>query len=103
MIGDADFIADKRWSAENKNRDNFSEGYSLRNDNNNFIQNIIEQLNGGEDLISIRSRSIHLPPFKIVKELENDAGQKYEDAMLAVDERLKEIQAEKRALLGKIK
>jgi len=107
LIADADFLVDKRWSSEKpverfQSKNTLKGDYYLRNDNNNFIQNIIEQLNGGDDLISIRSRSINLPPFKIIKELENDAGQKFEDALTTIDEEIKASYKNEQRLIVKI-
>ena len=71
----------------------------LINDNQNFFQNIAENLLGSEDLISIRSRGQFARPFTKVEELETYAQQRWQQEEMglqaelnAANNRLAELQ-----------
>ncbi len=91
LVGDVDLLRDDMWLTESRNPFTRKAFYTVRNDNNNFLQNAVEQLAGGYNLIGIRSRTIELPPFKVVKEKEVQANKKYRVKILEVQKEIGEI------------
>lgn len=91
LITDVDFIADQ-FSVEKFNLlgQTFSQP---RNDNLNFLVNMVEFLGGSEDLMSIRSRGRFSRPFTRFLELEKEAQKKYQQAEESISLKLKEVQA----------
>jgi ABC-type uncharacterized transport system involved in gliding motility auxiliary subunit len=62
------------------------------NDNLSFGSSSVEYLGGSEDLISIRSKGTTLRPFKVVKNMEVAAQERYQAELEEVDARLREVQ-----------
>lgn len=90
LVTDVDFISD-----------NFSvEQFQLlgqvfrqpRNDNLNFMVNMVEFLGGAQDMMGIRTRGRFRRPFTRFLELENAAQDKYQAAENRISEKLKEVQ-----------
>jgi len=96
LITDVDFIADQ-FSVEQFNLmgQKFNQP---RNDNLNFLVNMVEFLGGSEDLMSIRSRGRFSRPFTRFIELEKDAQQKYQQAESSISLKLKEVQEKLKTL-----
>lgn len=84
-VADADLLHDANWLREQQL---FGQtiGYSKVADNCDLLVNAIENLIGGEDLISIRARGSYTRPFDRVDELRREAEQKF----LAEETRLEE-------------
>jgi ABC-type uncharacterized transport system involved in gliding motility auxiliary subunit/ABC-type transport system involved in cytochrome c biogenesis permease component len=69
------------------------------NGNLNFVQNLVEQFAGDDDLISSRSRASMSRPFTRVKDMETKAGKQWEEKVLILEtkqreteQRIKELQ-----------
>jgi ABC-type uncharacterized transport system involved in gliding motility auxiliary subunit len=71
------------------------------NDNLAFASNTIEFLGGSQDLISIRGKGTSLRPFTVVKAMEVEAQQKYQEKLTALDARLQKVQTQLSELQGK--
>lgn len=86
VVADVDFLTD-RFSIQ---RQNFlgTQLVSLFNDNQVFFQNAIENLNGSEDLISLRSRGRFSRPFVRVQQLERQAQEKFQQEELVLEAKL---------------
>ena len=89
-------VADTDW---------LMDGYSVRrmnflgvqtaeplNDNLAFATNALEFLAGSQDLISIRGKGSSLRPFTVVRDMEAEAQQRYQEQLEALDGRLREVQ-----------
>jgi ABC-type uncharacterized transport system involved in gliding motility auxiliary subunit len=86
LVGDSDMLNDQASVVVQ----NFL-GYRMVrpiNGNLNFMQSLVEQLAGDNDLISLRSRASLNRPFTRLKDMEAKAGRAYQ-------EKLKELEAKK--------
>jgi len=70
------------------------------NGNINFVQSLVEQFAGDDDLISSRSRSSMSRPFTRVKDMETKAGKQWQEKLLVLEtkqreteQRIRELQA----------
>ncbi len=97
LVGDTDLLNDKVCV-----RVQNMMGHRLvrpANGNLNFVQSLVEQLSGDDDLISARSRASMSRPFTRVKDMETRAGKQWEQKVLVLenkqremDQRIKELQ-----------
>ncbi|MCC6932210.1 MAG: Gldg family protein [Deltaproteobacteria bacterium] len=99
VIADLDFLNDKYAI----NYFNFlgKQAASLKNDNINFFLNVVENLLGSSDLISIRSRGRFTRPFTVVQDMEEGARQQLKNkeeelnaSLTEANQRLQELQGE---------
>lgn len=75
LVADADLLEDRFWV---QNREFFGQRVRLPFANNaDFVVNAIENLAGGDDLISLRSRGTAQRPFTKIQELQLTAEQKF--------------------------
>ena len=75
LVADADMLEDRFWV---QNREFFGQRVRLPFANNaDFVVNAIENLAGGDDLISLRSRGTAQRPFTKIQELQLAAEQKF--------------------------
>ena len=97
LIADTDFLADQ-FSVE---KINFLGLNTIRplNDNLAFITNALEFLAGSEDLLSLRGRGSAIRPFKVVRDLEIKAQQRFQEEYDEVNRKLGDIQEKLRELL----
>jgi ABC-type uncharacterized transport system involved in gliding motility auxiliary subunit len=72
------------------------------NGNLNFVQNLVEQFAGDDDLISSRSRASMSRPFTRVKEMEAEAGKQWQEKLLVLEtkqrdmeQKIKELESQK--------
>ncbi len=84
LVADADLLHDSVWLQRTQNPYTQKVVYQVRNDNNNFLQNVLDQMVGGEDLIGIRSRTISLPPFTVVRDLRKDTEEELREQLVAL-------------------
>ncbi|MCX8109483.1 MAG: Gldg family protein [Verrucomicrobiae bacterium] len=90
LIGDSDFAYDQ-FSVSIQN----FFGHRLIapfNGNLNFIQNVIEQLAGDSDLISVRSRSVKNRPFTLVRKIQANAEEQYRAKIRQLEQDLADAQ-----------
>ncbi len=96
VISDTDFLSDRLWVLESNL---FGEPvYSAQASNGDFFFNIIDQLSGSDDLISIRSRGMVARPFEKVDQLRRTAEQRYRDSQIGLLADLETVQGEINAL-----
>lgn len=68
------------------------------NGNLNFVQSLVEQFTGEEDLISSRSRSSMSRPFTRVKQMEAKAGKEWQEKLLVLETKQRETEQRIREL-----
>ncbi len=71
------------------------------NDNLAFAANSLDFLAGSRDLISIRGKGNSVRPFTVVKRMEAEAAQKYQEKLTALEARITEVQGKLAELQGK--
>jgi len=98
VIGDVDFISDQySLIAQSMFGRKF---VTLLNHNLVFLQNMIENLSGSNDLISIRSRGRFSRPFTVVADIERNASLRWQQEetvlqakLTAANQRLQQLQS----------
>ncbi len=100
LVGDADMFYD--GFAIRKVNTPFGAMSMAMNGNLNFAQNLVEQLSGDNNLISVRSRAVLQHPFIRVKKIEAEAQAHYMDKIKELQDsrdkavaRLQELQQQK--------
>ena len=86
LVGDCDFLADQICVQVQE-----IFGYRMSrplNGNLNFLQSMVEQLSGDDNLISLRSRASINRPFTRLRDMEANAGRQWED-------KVKQLESEK--------
>jgi len=90
-------VADTDWLLDDYSvrKVNFlgTQGAEPLNDNLAFASNAVEFLAGSSDLISIRGKGNALRPFTVVAKMENEAQQKYQDQLTALEARIADTQS----------
>ncbi len=101
LVGDADMIYDG-FSLRKMNSPFGGTIAMAMNGNLNFAENLVEQLSGDNNLITVRSRAVSQHPFTRVKEIEKVAQAQYMDKIKELQEgrdkaaaRLGELQQQK--------
>ncbi len=99
VVADADLLADRLWVRERP----FIGQYVLQeliSDNAKLLVNAVENLAGGNELVSIRARGKYSRPFDRVLEIKRDADQRYlaeaqelESKLQSTDQRLRELES----------
>ena len=92
VVADADNLADRYWIQEERLFGQISLGYRKTSDNGDFLMNALENLAGGDDLISIRARGRSQRPFDRVEEIRRDAERRFLEKEQALQGRLTQIQ-----------
>lgn len=90
-VADADMLAD-RWWVEEQRLAGLSLGFAKTSDNVDFTINAIENLLGGDELISIRARGRFSRPFGRVQELERAAREEHISQETELNRQLQEAQ-----------
>jgi len=90
LVGDSDMVHDH--FCIRKQSFFGQEIISPMNDNLTLVQNLIEQLSGDSNLISIRSRGAMSRPFLRVQKMKTEAEQKYRDRIKALEDEVSEVQ-----------
>ncbi|MCB0358961.1 MAG: hypothetical protein KDD44_04980, partial [Bdellovibrionales bacterium] len=91
VIGDSDLLA-TRFSAQVVNVLG-RQVARLRNDNFSLVQNILEQLAGSTELISIRSRGTFSRPFEYVENIRRAAALRWRSEETRLQEKLQQANA----------
>ncbi len=91
VMSDADFLADRFWIREQK-LGPLSLGFAKVADNGDFVINALENMAGGDDLISVRARGEFARPFEVVEEIRRDAEQRFLDEERELQSKLDEAQ-----------
>jgi ABC-type uncharacterized transport system involved in gliding motility auxiliary subunit len=71
------------------------------NDNLSFAANALDFLAGSQDLISIRGKGSSVRPFTVVKAMEAQANEKYQEKLTGLEAQLSAVQAKITDLEGK--
>jgi len=93
VVADADMLADRFWIREDTLFGQISLGYRKTSDNGDFLFNALENLAGGDDLISVRARGQFSRPFVVVDQIRRAAEQQFLDEQQALESKLREAQA----------
>lgn len=92
IIADTDMLSDRLWVLENNL---FGQPvFSAQASNGDFFFNVIDQLSGTDDLISIRSRGMVSRPFVKVDQIRRTAEQEYRDSQAQLLANLEKVQNE---------
>ncbi|HEX9785034.1 MAG TPA: Gldg family protein [Opitutaceae bacterium] len=99
VVGDTDWLLDE-FSVR---RMNFlgMQAVEPLNDNLSFGSNLADFLGGSEDLISIRGKGSAQRPFKVIREMEVAAQERYQAELQGLEDRRNEIQQEIQKLQSK--
>ena len=90
LVGDSDFIYDQ-FCVQVQNF--FGQKLiSPFNGNLGFVQNVIEQFMGDENLIQVRSRAVQSRPFTRVRQIQAEAEQQYTEKIKGLQKDLEEAQ-----------
>lgn len=89
LVGDSDLLSDQ-FSVRVDQM--FRMAYPL-NGNLTFMQNLIEQATGDENLIKVRSRASLRRPFTVVQEMESKARIAYQAKIESLDKKLQDLQS----------
>jgi ABC-type uncharacterized transport system involved in gliding motility auxiliary subunit len=77
VVADTDLLSDRLWVSENSL---FGQSvFNAQASNGDFFLNIIDELSGSSELISIRSRGMVSRPFTKVDQIRRTSEQKYRD------------------------
>ena len=66
--------------------------YNYANGNLSFLQNVVEQLSGDSNLISVRSRATMSRPFTLVRQMQNQAEERYRTKIKDLEKSLSDTQ-----------
>lgn len=101
VIADTDMLSDRLWVLENNL---FGQSvFSAQASNGDFFFNVIDQLSGSDDLISIRSRGMVSRPFVKVDQIRRTAEQEYRDSQAQLLANLEKVQDEINLLQADVK
>jgi ABC-type uncharacterized transport system involved in gliding motility auxiliary subunit len=90
LVGDSDFLYDNfAVSIQSFLGQRFIQP---RNSNLNLVQNMVEQLAGDSNLISVRSRATMNRPFTLVRRMQNEAEDRYRSKIKDLEQSLQEAQ-----------
>jgi ABC-type uncharacterized transport system involved in gliding motility auxiliary subunit len=90
VVADADWLMDS-YSVRRYNFLGVQAAEPI-NDNLAFASNLIEFMAGSKDLISIRTKGSSQHPFTVVRDMEADAQQRYQQQLEALEGRLSDVQ-----------
>jgi len=62
------------------------------NGNLPFVQNLVEQMAGDSNLISVRSRATMARPFTVVRDMQKDAEKRFQSKIKELEKRLADTQ-----------
>jgi ABC-type uncharacterized transport system involved in gliding motility auxiliary subunit len=98
VVADTDILEDRFWV---QTQDFFGQRVAIPVANNSdFVQNAVEVLAGGNDLISLRSRGSSARPFELVNDLQKSADERYQATAKQLEEKLKDTEAKIKELRG---
>ena len=90
VVADTDVLTDRMWAqARQFFGQRIVQPYASNRD---FIINLVDNLFGSNDLISIRSRASYSYPFTLVQEIEEQATQKYQATEQSLQRELREAE-----------
>ncbi len=90
IVGDADMLFDNFTLRQVQSP--FGNMAMAMNGNLNFAQNVVDQLAGDNNLISVRSRAVQNRPFTVVKKMQAEAEASYHNKIKELEESLADTQ-----------
>jgi ABC-type uncharacterized transport system involved in gliding motility auxiliary subunit len=98
VVADTDILEDRFWVQV---QDFFGQRVSVPVANNSdFVNNAVDVLAGGNDLISLRSRGTSARPFELVDRIQRAADEQYQSRAKDLEDKLKDAQAKIKELRG---
>ena len=99
VVADTDMLDDRFWM---QTQDFFGQRVAIPTANNaDFVDNAVEVLAGGNDLVGLRSRGTSARPFEVVNRIGRDAQERYSAEERALQQKLKDTQAKLADITGK--
>ena len=92
LVADSDILSDRFW-VRMQNFFGMEVPQSIAN-NGDFVINMLDNLSGSNDLISLRSRGRYSRPFTVVEQIRRDAEAQFRDREQALQARLEETERE---------
>ena len=90
VVADTDMLDDRFWVSA---QEFFGQRVVQPSANNgDFVVNAIENLAGGSDLMSLRSRGISSRPFELVQDIQRDAERRFRSKERELQDKLKETE-----------
>jgi ABC-type uncharacterized transport system involved in gliding motility auxiliary subunit len=99
LVSDSDFLEDRFW-AQVQNYFGSRVAVPVAN-NADFVLNAIENLSGGTGLSSLRSRGVSDRPFTLIRDLQQDAENRFRTKEQQLQDRLKETEKKLAELRGR--
>lgn len=91
VVADTDILADRFWVRFQQTQGGGRTPTPIA-DNANFFINVLDQLGGSSDLISLRSRSVYARPFVRVETIRREAEARFRDEERALESKLAETE-----------
>lgn len=98
VVADTDILADRFWVRFQESPAGTRTPTPIA-DNASFFINLLDQLGGSEDLISLRSRAVYARPFTRVEAIRREAEARFRDEERALEARLAETEKRISALM----
>jgi gliding motility-associatede transport system auxiliary component len=96
VVADTDILEDRFWV---QIQDFFGQRVTVPIANNgDFVDNAVDALAGGGDLISLRSRGTSARPFTLVENIQRAADLKYQDTAKDLEDKLKDTESKIKSL-----
>jgi len=90
VVADTDMLDDRFWVSA---QEFFGQRVVQPNANNgDFVVNALENLAGGSELMSLRSRGVSSRPFELVQDIQREAERKFRSKERELQEKLKETE-----------
>jgi ABC-type uncharacterized transport system involved in gliding motility auxiliary subunit len=96
VVADTDMLDDRFWS---QNQDFYGRRVvePIAN-NSDFLNNAVEVLAGGDDLVGLRSRGTVARPFEVVEQIQREANDRYAAEQRGLEDKLKQTEAKLHSL-----
>ena len=91
VVSDVDMLVDRFWIQEQR-LGNLMLGYRKLSDNGDFLINMLDNMTGSSDLISVRARGEYARPFTLVEEIRRQAERQYLAEEQALQDKLRETE-----------
>jgi len=96
IVADTDMLDDRFWSQS-------QDFYGRRvvqpiANNGDFLDNAVEVLAGGDDLVGLRSRGTVARPFEVVEQIQREANDRYAAEQRSLEDKLKQTEAKLHSL-----
>jgi ABC-type uncharacterized transport system involved in gliding motility auxiliary subunit len=90
LVGDSDMLIDRFWMQA---QDFLGQRMVQPTSNNgDFLVNVLDNLTGSSDLISLRGRGFSVRPFELVEDLRRNAELKFRETEQELQQKIEELQ-----------